>query len=618
MTETPALPAATPLPVLDLHDHRVATGATGVLLAFNRAGILDSADVQVAQRVGTLAGETDETVVLAAALAVRAVRGGSVRVDLATAHEAEAGWTAEGWSGTLDWPEPGAWVEAVAGSALVASGVLHLLDTHVYLDRYWREEEQVVADLAARTATGTPGAPGPGDAALEAALDEYFPASSALDFTDQRAAARLACRHLTSVVTGGPGTGKTTTVARLLGVLVTLAGDAPLRIALAAPTGKAAARMAQAVREATAYPDFPSAGAAAARKARIEALDASTLHRLLGWRPDSSTRFRHDRSNRLPYDLVVVDETSMVSLTLMARLLEAMRPEARLVLVGDSDQLASVEAGAVLGDLVEGWDAVGGPVARLQRARRFGRTIGELADAIRAGRADDVVAMLEAGAEPDDPQDGQVGLVPAAEVDEVLRGHALALRDAAARGLHHAALEELGAHRLLCAHRDGPFGVSTWNHRVERMLLTASGDSWMPEWHAGRPFIVNRNDRGLQLWNGDTGVACASPGHDGRLVAVVDDGTAAGRVLPLNRLADLTTAHALTVHRSQGSQFREVTVVLPEAESRLMTRELLYTAVTRASERVRVLGTPDAIRAAVGRPVDRASGLAERLTRPQE
>ena len=614
MTANPGAPATARVAVLDVHDRRVAAGATGLLADFNRGGVLEATDVQVAQRVATLAGEDDESVVLAAALAVRAVRTGSVRVDLTSVHDAETAWTADGWSGGLSWPEPTAWVAAVAASTLVGAGVLHVLDTHVYLDRYWREEEQVVADLAARAERDDHSVD---ETALEEALEEYFPSSSELDFTDQRQAAELACRHLTSVVTGGPGTGKTTTVARLLGVLATLAGDQPLRIALAAPTGKAAARMAQAVRAATSYDDFPgstgASGPAAARRARIESLDSSTLHRLLGWRPDSSTRFRHDRSNPLPYDLVVVDETSMVSLTLMARLLEAMRPGARLVLVGDADQLASVEAGAVLGDLVRGWDAVGGPVGRLRATHRFGSNIGRLATAIREARADDVVAMLSDGLEPEREGDGAVGLASEHEVDEVVRTRALALRQAAAQRDPAAALAAFNAHRLLCAHRDGPFGVSTWNHRVERMLVTAAGDSWLPDWHAGRPFIVNRNDRGLQLWNGDTGVACAAP-EDGRLVAVIDDGRSpSGRVLPINRLSDITTAHAMTVHRSQGSQFGEVTVVLPEAESRLMTRELLYTAVTRASGRVRVLGTPEAIRAAVLRPVDRASGLAERL-----
>ena len=615
MTETPALPAATSLPVLDRHDRRLASAALahgGLLAAFNAAGVLDAADVQVATRVAGLAEEPDEQVVLAAALAVRAVRSGSVRVDLRDVHESEPAWTADGWAGTLAWPEPGPWTEAVAGSALVEAGVLHVVGPHVYLDRYWQEEEQVVADLTTRSAR----AHTVDEAALTAALDDYFPTGSRLDFGDQRRAAEVAGRHLTSVITGGPGTGKTTTVARLLGVLAATAGDQPLRVALAAPTGKAAARMAQAVREATTYDDFPgcgeTSGAAAERRARIEALDASTLHRLLGWRPDSSTRFRHDRANPLPYDLVVVDETSMVSLTLMARLLEAMRPGARLVLVGDADQLASVEAGAVLGDLVRGWDP-DGPVGRLRQAHRFGRNIRTLATAIQDGDAEEVVAILHDGLAPDDPEEGQVGLAGTHEVEDLLAARLADLRAAASTGDHAGALAAFAGHRLLCAHRDGPHGVSTWNHRAERMLLTASGDTWLPEWYAGRPFIVDRNDRGLQLWNGDTGVVCTSP--EGRLVAVVDDGrTATGRVLPTNRLADVTTAHAMTVHRSQGSQFDEVTVMLPESGSLILTRELFYTAVTRAKRRVRVVGSDDAIRAAVTRQARRATGLAEKLS----
>jgi exodeoxyribonuclease V alpha subunit len=542
---------------------------------------------------------------------VRAVRNGSVRVDLASAHDLAPEWVAEDWSGSLTWPDPDEWVAAVTSSELVRSGVLHVWESHVYLDRYWREEEQVVADLGARATR-----PGETDAAvLTAALEAYFPAGAGLDFADQRRAAETACAHPTSVITGGPGTGKTTTVARLLGVLTTLAADRPLRIALAAPTGKAAARMAQAVREATSYPDFPghgqTEGAAALRRARIESLDASTLHRLLGWRPDSSTRFRHDRSNPLPFDVVVIDETSMVSLTLMARLLEAMRPSARLVLVGDADQLASVEAGAVLGDLVKGWEGTG-PVAQLGRTRRFGRNIGMLAGAIQEGHVDEVIDMLRTGLEPVHEGDGRAGLADPDAVDALLRPRLAALRDAAAAGDHAGALRIFGEHRLLCAHRDGPYGVSTWNRRAERMLLTDAGDTWLPQWYAGRPVIVDRNDRGLQLWNGDTGVVSVSPEH-GRLVAVIDDGSREGRALPTSRLADVTTAHAMTVHRSQGSQFDEVTVLLPDAGSRILTRELLYTAVTRAKSVVRVVGSDDAIRAAVSRRAQRATGLARRL-----
>ena len=601
---------------LDADDRRLAHRGEGVLRSLNEAGVLEAADVHVARRLGVLGGEPDADVLLAVALAVRAVRNGSVCVDLSDVHRLE---------GDVAWPPVDRWVAAVAASPLVAAGVVHLLGSMLYLSRYWEEESQVVADLTTRDGAGAP----PVDAAvLEDALSLYFPGDA---FEGQREAARLACERWTGVVTGGPGTGKTTTIARLLGVLLATEGDQPLRVALAAPTGKAAARMAQAVREATdppaddGLPAFPGTDApagdpaapldAAQRRERIRALEGSTLHRLLGWRSDSSTRFRHDRGNRLPYDVVVVDETSMVSLTLMARLLEAMRPEARLVLVGDADQLASVEAGAVLGDVVRGWSGTG-PVAHLDRTHRFGRNIAALAEAVNAGDADRAVELLRRGGGDGSDRllwlEGDPEEHP--ELDALLAGRAGAVREAALRGDGLEALRRYEAHRVLCAHRDGPYGASHWNLRVERLLLEAAGLDRLDEWYPGRPVVVNSNDRGLNLWNGDTAVTCVERRDGGqRLVGVVGDGSGAGRRLPTTRLADVSTAHAMTVHRSQGSQFGEVTVVLPEPESRILTRELLYTAVTRARSVVRVVGSEDALRAAVGRPAQRATGLRVRL-----
>ena len=605
-------------PALEPDDRRLAHRGEGVLRSLNEAGVLEAADVHVARRLGVLGGEPDDDVLLAVALAVRAVRNGSVCVDLADVHRLE---------GDVAWPPVERWVAAVAASPLVAAGVVHLLGSMLYLSRYWQEESQVVADLTARDGAGAP----PVDPAeLEGALALYFPGDA---FAGQREAARLACERWTAVVTGGPGTGKTTTIARLLGVLLTTEGDRPLRVALAAPTGKAAARMAQAVREATdppadeGLPAFPGTGApagapvaaddAARRRERIRALEGSTLHRLLGWRSDSSTRFRHDRGNRLPYDVVVVDETSMVSLTLMARLLEAMRPEARLVLVGDADQLASVEAGAVLGDVVRGWSGAG-PVAHLDRTHRYGRSIAALAEAVNGGDADRAVDLLRQGDGGDLDEGRLLWLEGDPEehpgLDVLLAGHAGAVREAALRGDGLEALRRYEAHRILCAHRDGPYGVSHWNLRVERLLLDATGLDRLDEWYPGRPVVVNSNDRGLNLWNGDTAVTCVERRDGGtRLVGVVGDGSGAGRRLATTRLADVSTAHAMTVHRSQGSQFGEVTVVLPEPESRILTRELLYTAVTRARSVVRVVGSEEALRAAVGRPAQRATGLRVRL-----
>lgn len=581
----------------DPRDHRLALGAGGLLRVFNEAGVVEAADVHVARRLTGLVDEPDETVALAVAIAVRAVRGGSVCVDLTTV---------AGDSGVPDlpWPDPDAWLAAVQGSPLATDPcVLRLLDDRLlYLDRYWREEEQVCADLLGRPVP----APQTAEevAALEAALDRVFAAEG---YDEQRAAARIALAQGTTVLTGGPGTGKTTTVAALLALLAELAeraGGAIPRIALAAPTGKAAARLQQAVEEEVAkLPD--------ADRARLGTLTAVTLHRLLGPRPDTSARFRHHRENRLPHDVVVVDETSMVSLTMMARLLEAVRPEARLLLVGDPDQLASVEAGAVLADLVEGLGARDdGRVAALRTSHRFGESIRRLAEAVRAGDADEVVGLLEAGGEHvafvDDPE-------PEPLLRDLLVPRALDLLRAAERGDVEASLAALDRQRLLCAHREGPHGVRHWNRLVERWLTEETGEPIWSAWYAGRPLLVTANDYGLGVHNGDTGVVVRR--GDGVLRAHVS-GSTRRLDLATSRLGQAETMHAMTIHKSQGSQADEVVVLLPPPESRLLTRELFYTALTRARHRVVVVGGPDEVRAAVERRALRASGLRRRLAGP--
>ena len=321
--------------------------------------------MHVAQRLGVLCGESDEEVLLAAALTVRGTRHGSVVLDLATAARTISP-DADDEDGVvapieLAWPD-GSWAARCAASALVTGAAggppLRMDGSRMWLDRYWRQEAQVAEDLLAR------GADRPSDldlAQLGADLLELYPTDAT---RDQRLAVAISALSRVSVIAGGPGTGKTATIARLLAVLLRQLGPG-LRIALTAPTGKAAARLEEAVRSAAS--PLTEADVAA-----LSALSASTLHRLLGRRPGVQSRFRHDRANRLPYDVVVVDECSMVSLTMMARLLEALSPATRLLLVGDPDQLSSVEAGAVLGDLVDPRD-VGPhpwPVHRWRRGRR--------------------------------------------------------------------------------------------------------------------------------------------------------------------------------------------------------------------------------------------------------
>jgi exodeoxyribonuclease V alpha subunit len=575
----------------DLHDRRYARGVPGLLGRFNAAGVLEAADVHTARRIQALATEPDDEVALAVGLAVRSLRHGSVSLDLPAL-------AAEPLPAGLTWPG-GDWVGRVRGSRVAQSGVVRVEGDVVYLDRYWREECQVRDDLVTRLELPPPPVD---EARLEALAPTLFPPG----YDEQRAAALAAARRWTSVVTGGPGTGKTTAVAGLLALLADQA-DRPLRIALTAPTGKASARLQEAVRTALAEPPFDGHREAVGQPV------AQTLHRLLGWRRGSRNRFRHDRRNRLPHDVIVVDETSMVSLTMMARLVEAVRSDCRLVLVGDPDQLASVEAGAVLADLVDGLARrTPGAVVALRTSHRFGPEIGGLAQAVRDDDPDRALALLQAGGahvellDPTDPD-------ALAEVRERLVRHAVELRTVAASGDVAAAIEVLDRHRLLCAHRDGPWGVGHWNRLVERALAELTGlpigGGWGQEWYAGRPLLLTSNDYGLDLFNGDTGVVVAT--SDGVRAAIATP--AGARDLATSRLTDVETMHAMTVHKSQGSQAAEVTVLLPPDDSPLLTRELFYTALTRAERKVTVVATPDAVRLAIGKPALRASGLADRL-----
>jgi exodeoxyribonuclease V alpha subunit len=388
--------------------------------------------------------------------------------------------------------------------------------------------------------------------------------------------------------------------------MVSVSSRPPL-IALAAPTGKAAARLEEAVHA-------EMADGATSSQTGTARLRASTLHRLLGPRPDSRSRFTHDRGNRLPHDVVIVDETSMVSLWMMARLLDAVRPEARLILVGDPGQLSSIEAGVVLGDIVAAApDPKTQPtsgIVVLDRVHRYGGGIARLADAIRGGDPDATVAALsdESGDVRwvrDDPL--QADLVA---VQERATAAARAVIAAARLGDPARALEALASFRLLCAHRRGPYGVSHWNASIEGWLGEEIEDAGQRD-YVGRPLLVTENDYELGLYNGDTGVIVQSP--EGPPSAAFERGGRPIQLSPL-RLSAVETVYAMTIHKSQGSQFDVAAVLLPEEGSRILTRELLYTAVTRARRELILVGSEESVRRAVERPVARASGLRDRLT----
>ena len=641
------VPAAT---TIDPNDARRARRAPVLLRPFNDIGVLSAADVHVAARMAELAGEQDEWVALAAAFAVRGPRLGHVLVDLATIRSTAAVDSDEPVDlSALPWLQPDEWIRRLTASGLVAVGEdadpgaarpLRLVGSTVYLDRFWREEREVAADLLTFS-DGTPAIVD--EAVLTDGLARLFAGEPA--DSRQRLAAATAVLRRFAVVAGGPGTGKTTTVARIVALLVeqsAATGDPPPLIALAAPTGKAAARLQEAV-----HAEAATLAVGDDVRSRLLDLHASTLHRLLGWRPGSHSRFRHHRTNRLPHDVVIVDETSMVSLSLMARLVESVRPDARLVLVGDPGQLTSIEAGAVLGDIVgpatagpmmraqaraalaavTGHDipagadppsdgaAIGDGIVVLDRVHRFGGGIAQLADAIRRGDPDDVMSVLESqlddvswiavdAAEPE----AELAL---AEVREEAVTAGRRVVEAARAGEARDAIAALGAFRVLCAHRRGAQGVAAWTARIESWLATAI-PGFEPDGPAyvGRPLLVTENDYELRLYNGDTGVVVQTAPD--RVSAAFERG---GELLEFTptRLGAIETAVAMTIHKSQGSQFDTAVVLLPAATSRILTRELLYTAATRARSRLVLVGAESAVRAAVARPVARASGLRDRL-----
>ncbi len=624
-----------------------------------RSGWIGALELHLARLLGRLCGALSSEATLAVCAVARLTAEGHSCADLAslagTAPLAEA-------PGAPRAPALAAWREALRACPAVGEPGQYrplILDGagRLYLHRYWSYEQRVARRLAALAAAR----PALDRAALPALLDRLFPPAAPGADPGQRVAAALAAARRLCVISGGPGTGKTTTVVRIIALLGALRPG--LRVALAAPTGKAAARLEEAVRAGRAALALDPAMRAALPER------AATLHRLLGVRP-GQPRPRHHAGRPLVHDLVVVDEASMIDLELMARLLDALPEEGRLVLLGDRDQLASVAPGAVLGDLCapargpagrwreelaalagcplpEPGPAAGGSarpggalpgraggrraapgsappersppprarpglgecVALLEASHRFGPQsgIGRLARAVRDGDPDRVVALLRAA----DP--GELAWRPEVEREALIERLAAGYRPLleAARGGAPAAevLARLERLRALCAHRQGALGVAALAGTLERRLAPRGGrDPWYP----GRAVMVVRNDPVLELYNGDVGVAVAGLGAGGLGVCFALPGGAA-RILSPARLPAHESALVTTVHKAQGGEFDEVVVVLPERPSPVLTRELLYTAATRARRRLELWGSEAVVRAAVSARVVRASGLREAL-----
>ncbi len=666
-----------------------------------RAGVVSDLDVAFARFTARLADESAEPIadelLLAACLASAAIGEGDVCADLRRLAGHPVPPRPEGVG--LELPVAPAlerWRSILRASPVVGSPgerrplVLDDRD-RLYLYRYWSYEREIADDLLARARAsaeladaarlrdglqrifpGLPDAPAaaPDEApaaapcavpnaapSTPAGLAPGAPPGSAPRCDWQRVAAVTAALRRLCVISGGPGTGKTTTVVRILALLVQQS-PAPPRIRLAAPTGKAAARMQEAIRQAKSR---------LARDVAPEALaaipeTASTIHRLLGPRL-GSIHFRHDRHNPLPVDVLVVDEASMVDVALMAKLLRALPAEARLVLLGDKDQLASVETGTVLGDICG--DAPGfseafrarvsalcdaeippadvasstaceaavppasaarvsgavGPsplcdsVVLLRHSYRFGATsgIGALAREVNQGRGEQALALLDGGRFADlawRELQGATELRRSLE-SAVVDGYREALELARAGAPGESIFAAFARFRVLCAVRQGELGVEQVNGLIADLLGDAGLIDRRGEWYAGRPVMITRNDYRLRLFNGDVGIALAGP--DGRLRVHFDAADGRSRVFPPLRLPQHETVFAMTIHKSQGSEFDRVLLLLPPAGSRILGRELLYTGITRARARVDLWGTRQGLLEAMGEPVRRSSGLRDAL-----
>jgi len=558
------------------------------LRIWREAGVLDAAEVHIASSLAARAGESRPHVVLALALAVAAPRSGHVALDPAHVRESamreaeRVDDVSRDEVADLPWPvDTSAWLNDVGDSPLTPE-ILRVEHDLVYLRRFHDLECTVAEHLVALASQPTP-VPAPADdLSDEMHLDD-----------GQREAVRVCLASRLGVLVGGPGTGKTRTVATILAALLRGDGATP-RIALAAPTGKAAARMGESIAGAAALLD----GADPELADSMRQIKPSTVHRLLGVRTGSAA-FRHNASDPLHHDVVIIDEASMMSLPLTASLLDALGDSTRVILVGDPDQLASVEAGSVLADLVAAVGPTSTCVAELTANHRFGdgSAIAELASAVRAGDSEAARRALEG--------DEAVSL-SSTSGRSIIEPVASAMRQAALSGDATAAAKHLDSVRVLCAHRRGPAGVARWNAMVESWL----GDVRPFSDYAGRPVMVTENDASRRLFNGDIGVVVE---RDGALEVVLPDGDGV-RAVPRVHLGRVETVHALTIHKSQGSEFDRVIVVLPSADSLLATRELLYTAITRARSSVTLIGSLDTVLAALARPTRRASGLRTRLS----
>jgi len=601
-------------------------------------GLISGLDLHFARFMARLAKKNQSLVALSAALVSSSTKQGHICLDL-SAIAGKPLVAVEEQVETVSGPELEDWIEELEESGVVGRPGEHkplILDerARLYLYRYWEYQERLAESIRERAE----GIERPRDTRMfEHMLSTLFPGDPSHGNADmQKVAAFTAFSKRFCVISGGPGTGKTTTVAKILALLVEQAQLSKVRIALASPTGKGAARLQEAIRGVKEILNH------ALEMKDVIPSDASTIHRLLG--PiKGSPYFRHNEANLLSVDAVVVDEASMVDLALMSKLVQAIPRRSRLILLGDKDQLASVEAGAVLGDIcdidpsstfsraffeelhrVTGYSVsfqgkrvreIRDCIVQLEKSYRFTQESGIalLSELVNRGDADAAMDCIASGRYQDvqwKPLPEQ-GAFARAIREKILANYG----DYPGSSDPGECLRMFERFRILCAVRQGPYGIGDLNVLAEKILRDKGVIRPERGYYAGKPVMITTNDYGLELYNGDVGMILEDPaeGNDLR-VFFPEEGGGFRKIYPA-RLPEHETVYSMTVHKSQGSEFDRVMLILPDRDTPLLTRELLYTAITRARESVELWCKEDIFRAAVSRRTERRSGLRDALWR---